>query len=651
MMQRGRPARLRGLVAAMCGTALTAALAVTGAAPASAASTSVGPVPLHAGAGPDSLVVLMAASAERAAGITVRWPDAAPKHFWVDGVDGPDRTLRWTVTAPRAADYHVAALVSAKAGRRFRLSVEQTGQTLGFSTPVSDWDKIEAGTIPLPKGTATLRLETTDAPSGDSASVKSLELMRAQDRANYLDRVKNFKGLGKATRVRMSQAGYGLMFQYGPWSYPRTGPKPALNDHAAAFDVDAFADMVQQTGAKYVIWSASWWTYELAAPSNAIDAILGNGNRTATRDLIGEIARELKSRGLMFFLYYHTGQDSHLGYESTDWWRAQQFPAEFPETGGGDRSTFFRNWQAVISELGERYGRDLDGWFFDDGLVYYPAPFERLARAARAGNPRRLVSWNPWIAPRYTDFQDVSFGEGCLGEPGAGSAPMGGDGVFTSGPQAGLLEHCMFRLEDDWGVRSEGQQIGAPNYSPERLACAVRSASARHVPLSINLMMWFPGQPAQPSLDTLARMRQLLDDPGFGAGDQCSQPDTCPATLINDDDPSIHYEGVWGRATGRSGAGDHCEDVSYTQRDGDSATVTFSGTGIDVLGPVDGTVAADVYLDGQLVAQPTLSSGGYAPQQVLYSARDLPAGMHTVRLVKRGGPYLQIDAYRLIGGA
>jgi hypothetical protein len=29
----------------------------------------------------------------------------------------------------------------------------------------------------------------------------------------------------------------------------------------------------------------------------------------------------------------------------------------------------------------------LDGWFLDDGMLYHPAPFERLADSLRAGNP------------------------------------------------------------------------------------------------------------------------------------------------------------------------------------------------------------------------------------------------------------------------
>ncbi len=91
-----------------------------------------------------------------------------------------------------------------------------------------------------------------------------------------------------------------------------------------------------------------------------------------------------------------------------------------------------------ITEIGQRYGTNLDGFFFDDGMVlYYPASFEQLHTAARTGNPNRLISWNDYVFPRVTDFQDVWFGEGSHGQSQNGSAAAGGNGVFTSGPTKG----------------------------------------------------------------------------------------------------------------------------------------------------------------------------------------------------------------------
>ncbi|WP_433214449.1 alpha-L-fucosidase [Microtetraspora malaysiensis] len=609
---------VRRLVTAVAAL-LAAALTLTGPARAD------GPEPIRVlpGGGEDHVTVLMGGAARRADGIGVVGAGEGPKNFWLYGLTGPSRWLEWSISVAQAGEYHVSALLAGQKGRAFRLT--SGGDTLDLTTERGGFDRVE-GTIRLPKGTSTLRF--APQADGDNTDFKALELFPADHYAAYQRRVDAFRAAGAPTREKFSKAGYGLMFQFGPWGYPEHGSRPSLEEFASGFDVKRFADMVQSTGAGYVTWSMTWWTYQLAAPSTAVDAILGNGDRTAARDLVGDVATELKSRGIQFYLYYHTGQDSHLGLNSTDWWRAQSFPDEFSTTGGGDRQTFFRNWKSVIGELGARYGDRLDGWFFDDGLIYYPAPFEELGKAARTGNPNRLVSYNTAGMPRFTEFQDMAFGEGC------GSAPKtDANGIVTEGPDKGMFAQCMFTLEDDWGVWHADQTI-TTRYSGGSLAAMVRRAKANGTALSINMMMWYPGTPAPASLKALADMKAALEQPE-------------PVGMRNDDDPDLVYEGSWERASGRAGAGDYLEDVTYTRTDGDSVSMTFTGTGIDVLGPVDGQVLADVYLDGTLVGRFD-QTGPYRPQVVLYGVRDLPRGSHTVELVKRGGPYLQIDAVNLV---
>lgn len=175
-------------------------------------------------------------------------------------------------------------------------------------------------------------------------------------------------------------------------------------------------------------------------------------------------------------------------------------PAEFTQRGTGDRAVLFDDWEMIITEIGQRYGDKLDGWFFDDGVVYYPAPFERMGRAARAGNPKRLISYNPWVSARVTDFQDVMFGEGHRGEFIIGSADIGGTGILTDGPSEGLLQHGMFMTENDWGIHEEDQPI-MTKVTPADAAKWRAAAAARNVPISFTLMMWEDGAVSQDSLD------------------------------------------------------------------------------------------------------------------------------------------------------
>ena len=48
------------------------------------------------------------------------------------------------------------------------------------------------------------------------------------------------------------------------------------------FNVEKFADMVQSTGAGYVIWSATWRTYYFPAPIQSIEQSCRDTPRSAT---------------------------------------------------------------------------------------------------------------------------------------------------------------------------------------------------------------------------------------------------------------------------------------------------------------------------------------------------------------------------------
>ncbi len=449
----------------------------------------------------DNITVLMAASAKLSDGLLVKWPDKTPKHFWVEDFDDIKEYLEWNVFVDKISEFHVDVLLSSKEGEQFELKVLNTNSVLPVAANGNGWDKIDAGLIRLEKGNNRLRL--TKKSNRSSASIKSLELLEKKEHESYLKRVEKFK----VDTDWLANSGYGLMLQFGAWTYPEKGEhRKSLDELASTFDMTAFVDLVKETGASYVVWSLTWWDYKMMMPVESVDRIIGNSKRTSSENFIGKLAQELKNNNIRFILYYHLGHASHLGGK-TDWWQAQDWPEEFASTGTGQREVFFTNWMDVVSEIGESLGENLDGWFFDDGLVYYPAPFEKMGVAARNGNSGRLISYNPWVCARYTDFQDVSFGEGSHGEVKEGSAPAFGNGIFTSGPQKGLLQHAMFTMEGDWGVHSPNQKIET-KITKEQAFKWYKSASERKVPLSFNIMMWEDGTVSQTSLEILKALKK-----------------------------------------------------------------------------------------------------------------------------------------------
>lgn len=77
---------------------------------------------------------------------------------------------------------------------------------------------------------------------------------------------------------------------------------------------------------------------------------------------------------------------------------------------------------------------------------------------------------------------------------------------------------------------------------------------------------------------------------------------------------------------------------------------TFTGTGIDYIGPKDQLMGAQyVYIDGKLVKQINNHETYYWGRQTLFSIKGLPYGQHTIRIEKVTGEYIILDAFKVYG--
>ena len=212
-----------------------------------------------------------------------------------------------------------------------------------------------------------------------------------------------------------------------------------------------------------------------------------------------------------------------------------------------------------MSTLGNRYGSLLKGWFFDDGgMLYYGGPFEDLAVAARAGSSSRLLSYNDYVLSNITDFEDMGFGEVC----NASGAPVGGTGQITTGPETGLQGHCMYPMENDWGIHYQGQTIGSTNYSVQSAVALVLNNSLRGVPTAFNMMMYQDGTVSPTSLSVLQGLSAYRGSYGCGVG--CTQ--------LDDTSLALNYSAGWQLAANR-GAGDFQDDVHYATANGASVSL------------------------------------------------------------------------------
>jgi len=473
----------RGVEALLASLVLVFGCAVS-ASPAGAAS----PTPVVQ-IGPGGITVLMADRARRSDQLEpfVVWGKPEGR-AWVRNWKSPDDSFEWTVEVPEEAPYEAIVLASGAAGDE--IEIVGPANRLVLKLARKGWDRLGVpGKLALPKGQSVIRVRLLRPAD---ACLKSVELVNVAERPSIDARVKAFR----ADTSWLGEAKYGVMFQWGQWGCPRHGrpkPWPKMIDD---FDSEAFARMVEETGAGYVIWSVTWRTFYFPAPIKAIDAILPG--RTSERDLVGDLADALGKRGIKLTLYYHEG------HPDREWWSRNW-------VSGDDKDKFHDNWCAIITEVGQRYKEKLAGWWFDDGMLYYPAPFERLGKAAKAGHPGRFVAYNAWVLPRLTVFQEVAFGEGYRG----GSADVGDDGIFTDGPQQGLRSQGMFIVDGpDWGIYQPETKINPPAFSAEQAVEMVRKAAAKKEALSFNLLMYEDGSVGEQSLALMKAVRKAIRGEG-----------------------------------------------------------------------------------------------------------------------------------------
>jgi len=258
------------------------------------------------------------------------------------------------------------------------------------------------------------------------------------------------------------------------------------------------------------LWTSSWGPQYIPAPIQAVERLLPG--RTSERDLMGEMMDALSQHDIKFMLYYHAGYDC---YHSID-------QAWYEVMGGYkmDKTEFFINYCAILSEMGERYGEKLAGWFIDGAHRFYDthydesphvgpgqAPWKKMTLAAKAGYPQRIITYNSWIKPRLTDFQDFYSGEGYRPNH---SVPVGGNGIFSSGPYEGLQAHTCFTMEKTWGHLAANTDITPPKYTAEQLSDMIKDGMSRRNALSINLEMYEDGSVSPASLDVMQQVRAII---------------------------------------------------------------------------------------------------------------------------------------------
>ncbi|MBS1669719.1 MAG: alpha-L-fucosidase [Bacteroidetes bacterium] len=414
------------------------------------------------------------------------------KRFWLtDLVNG--NKMEWAVFNRQKAGYLISVLLKAKAGTQ--LKIEAGSHSVVMEAKDDNWQRATAkALLSLPAGKTIISLELINTSS--PVDIKSIELVNAAEKQDIEKRVAASKG----DCTWMKDAGYGIMVQGGGWSYPPHGDKKPWPGFAQDFDAKKFVEKVYEMGGSYILWSATWIDYLFPAPIKAIGDILPN--RISKRDLIAALISECKKKNIRFMLYYHLGHGSKEVLLAKGW-------KDSSDQDYASRQKWLKTEEAILTEIGNRYGTGLDGIFLDDGCVWYPADFEKLGKAVKAGNPKRVIAYNPWIAPSLTPFQDFYCGEGFDGS----TTPYKlNNGIIMEGPQKGLqLFGCFVFDGPDWGIYKPNTIIDTPkNWSVDRIVDLTHKLVQQHYTIAFNLLMYEDGSFGEQSFKLLKQAAMKL---------------------------------------------------------------------------------------------------------------------------------------------
>ena len=142
---------------------------------------------------------------------------------------------------------------------------------------------------------------------------------------------------------------------------------------------------------------------EMASLNRVTVAKYESGKVEPGAHALSRIADALEARGIDLYLYW-TGDG----------------PTKDPQAFAGLQGAmpvtkeYMKNWSDVVAEYGERYGTKVKGWWIDGSyswIGHSDETFAILAKGLRAGNPDRILAFNPGVDPKvmaYTDFDDFT---------------------------------------------------------------------------------------------------------------------------------------------------------------------------------------------------------------------------------------------------
>jgi hypothetical protein len=433
-------------------------------------------------------------------------PNADFNELKIQANCGDSSTLTWNVTVSNAGNFglflsYAAAELGFAAEVRsgsssVKVKLDATEGIYKGKDPFYNFERCRLdGALHLARGVNPVTMHAGSPGPGKTLGFRCLEVVPV----SAIKELESAADRARACRASTDwfvEAKYGVMFHWTDFSLPRQGSKESYPDAVNAFNVDAFARMVEETGAGYVIFTLNHAHLHCPAPIQAWEAL--HPGWTTGRDLIGEIADALKQRRIRLLLYVNSPILTRLGEDIRQTGLYQLTYSE---------EQFVEIHKQVLNEIGSRYGQRLAGYWFDSwyqSLAAYPdVPIESIYGFCKTGNPARVTAFNFWVFPVLTPWQDYWAGElNELHKPFQSR-------YIQRGAGKGFQAHGMLSMLPSW-CHSEPGLIPPPQFTADDLIAYVKSNVANQAVTTINIGIYQEGTIEGSSRQMMLKLRQAI---------------------------------------------------------------------------------------------------------------------------------------------
>lgn len=248
------------------------------------------------------------------------------------------------------------------------------------------------------------------------------------------------------------------------------------NKRVDRFDVKNFASQLAEIKCGWLIFTIGQISGFFCSPNRTYEEIVQRKpSRLTKRDLIKDLGEVLAEKGIKLIAYLPSHAPSKDIYameklKCTPEWdcRAWSVVEEYKvQEGVDDRLTQFqKNWESIISEWSERWGKLISGWWFDgchypDRMYNFPDEpnFKSFSESARKGNPDSIVAFNTGVklpVISATEYEDYTAGEITV------ALPVQHKTYFIERFIGNAQYHILTFLGGDWA-------IGEPRFTDDLL--------------------------------------------------------------------------------------------------------------------------------------------------------------------------------------